>query len=112
MAIINVRHNGNNRWKRKAKKQRQKQKSDASYSESVRAKWFYCALNLGFVQLICKASLIFKSKLELALSIILKERELYKSKDVMVGCRCLKICDLLSFLLSFSLSNNPAFYIH
>ena len=37
-----------------------------------------------------KASLIFKSNLELALSIILKERELYESKHVAVKCRCLK----------------------
>ena len=53
-----------------------------SYSESVRAKWFCCAFKLGFLQLICKASLIFKSNLELALSIILKQRELYESKHV------------------------------
>ena len=33
---------------------------------------------LGFLQLICKASLIFNSNLELALSVILKERELYE----------------------------------
>ena len=33
-------------------------------------------VKLGFPQLICKASLIFKLNLELALSIILKEREL------------------------------------
>ena len=46
---------------------------------------------LGFLQLICKASLIFKSNLELALSITLKERELYESKYVTVECRCLKI---------------------
>ena len=38
-----------------------------------------CAFKLGFLQLICKASLIFKSDLELALSIILKQRELYES---------------------------------
>ena len=36
----------------------------ASYSESVRAKWFCSAFTLGPVQLICKASLIFKSNLE------------------------------------------------
>ena len=70
------------------------QRSGASYSESVRAKWFCWAFKLGFVQLICKASLIFKSNLELALSIILKERELYDSKHVAVECRCLKMCDL------------------
>ena len=50
-----------------------------SYSKSVRAKWFCCAFKLGFLQLICKASLIFKSNLELVLSIILKQRELYES---------------------------------
>ena len=62
-----------------------------SYSEMVRAKWFCCAFKLGFLQLICKASLIFKSNLELALSIILKQRELHESKHVAVECRCLKI---------------------
>ena len=77
--------------RQKKNKDRKKQKSGPSYSESVRAKWFCCAFKLGFVQLICKTSLIFKSNLELALSIILKERELYESKHVVVECRCLKI---------------------
>ena len=107
MPIINVRDNENNRWKRKEKKKknkdRKKQRSGASYSESVRAKWFCCAFKLGFVQLICKASLIFKSNLELALSVILKERELYESKHVAVECRCLKICNFLSFLICHSI---------
>ena len=88
--------------KRQKTKDRKKQSSGASYSESVRAKWYCCAFKLGFVQLICKASLIFKSNLELALSIILKERELYESKHVVVECRCLKICYLLSFLICSS----------
>ena len=71
MHIINVRHNSNNRWKRKAKnRDRKKPRSVASYSESVRAKWFCCAFKLSFVQLICKASLIFKLNLQLALSIM------------------------------------------
>ena len=68
----------------------------------MRAKWFCCAFKLGFLQLIYKASLIFKSNLELALSIILKQRELYESKHVSEECRCLKLWDLLSFL-------NPSF---
>ena len=76
---------------RQKNKDRKKERSGASYSESVRAKWFCCAFKLDFVQLICKASLIFKSNLELALSIILKERKLYESKHVVVECRCLKI---------------------
>ena len=72
------------------RKKTEKNKGDKSYSERVRAKWF-CAFKLGFLQLIFKASLIFKSNLDLALSIILKERELYESKHVAVDCRCLKI---------------------
>ena len=76
---------------------------DASYSESMRAKWFCCAFNSGFLKLICKASLIFKWNLELALSIILKERELCESKHVVVECRCLKRWNLLSFLVCSSI---------
>ena len=49
------------------------------------------AFKLGFLQLICEASLIFKSNLELALSIILKQIELYELKRVVMECRCLKI---------------------
>ena len=57
-----------------------KKKRNKSYSEMVRAEWFCCAFKLGFLQLICQASLIFKSNSELALSITLKQRELYESK--------------------------------
>ena len=81
----------------------ERSKGNRSYSERVRAKWFCCAFKLGFLQLICKASLIFKSNLELALSIILKQRELYESKHVAVVWRSLKIWDLLSFLISSSI---------
>ena len=77
----------------------EKNKGDKSYSERVRAKWLCCVFKLGFLQLICKASLIFKSNLEWALSIILQERELYEPKHVVVECRCLKMWDLLSFLI-------------
>ena len=66
-------------------------KGNRSYSERVRAKRFCCAFKLGFLQLICKFSLIFNSNLQLVLSIILKQRELYESKHVAVECRCLKI---------------------
>ena len=48
----------------------------------------FCTFELSFPQLICNDSLIFKSNLELALSIILKQRGLYKSKHVAVECRC------------------------
>ena len=91
MPIISVKDNENNRWKRNEKKN----KGDGSYSDGVRDEWFCWAFKLGFLQSICKASLIFK----LALSIILKERELYESKLVVVDCRCLKIWDLLFFLI-------------
>ena len=78
--------------KEKHKKQQRKNKHrQKGYSERVSAKWFCCAFKLGFIQLICQASLIFKSNLVLALSIILKQRELYESKHAAVECRCLKI---------------------
>ena len=38
----------------------EKDKGDRSYSEMARAKWFCCAFKLGFLQLICKASLILR----------------------------------------------------
>ena len=45
----------------------ERSKGNRSHSERVRAKWSCCAFKLGFPQLICKAFLIFKSNLELAL---------------------------------------------
>ena len=69
----------------------ERNKGNRSYNERVRAKWFCWAFKLGFLQLICKASLIFRSNLELVLSIILKQRELYESKLVAAECRFLKI---------------------
>ena len=85
------------RERQKTETERSKGVAQASYRDSVRAKWFCCVFKLGFVQLIRKASLIFKPNLKLPLSIILKEIELYESKHVVVACRCLKICNLLSF---------------
>ena len=98
MPIISVEDNENKRWKRNANKKikTEKNKGDKSYSERMREKWFCCAFKLGFLQLICKASLIFKSNLEL-------ERELYDSKHVAPECRCLKKWDLLSFFISSSI---------
>ena len=54
----------------KQKQQKKQKKGDGSYSERVRDKSFCWAYKLGFLQLICKASLIIKSNLGLALSII------------------------------------------
>ena len=80
------------RKRKKTNSQRQKRtRGDRSYSERVRDKLFCCPFRFGFIQLICKVSLIFKSNLELALSIFLKQRELYESKYLAVECRCLKI---------------------
>ena len=77
----------------------ERSKGNRSYSERVRAKLFFYAFKLRFLQLICKTSVIFKSNLELTLSIILKQKELYESKHVAVECRCLKIWNLLSFFI-------------
>ena len=89
--------------RKKQQRSKQRQKRARANSERVRAKWFCCAFKLGFLQLICNASLIFKSNLGLALWIILKQRELYVPKNVAVECRCLKIWDLLSFLICSSI---------
>ena len=92
--------------KKQQRKNRQRQKlarRKRKYSKRVRVKWFCCVLKLGFFQLICKASLNFKSSLKLALSVISKQRELYESKHVAVEYRCLKIWDLLSFLICSSI---------
>ena len=102
------------KWKKTTKKTNKKQtkaersNGNRSYIERVRAKWFSWEFKLGFLQLICKASLIFKSNLELVLSIILKQKELYETKHVALECRCLKIWDLLSF---FDMLFNPSFKI-
>ena len=78
--------------KKQPNKRREKRtKRDTSYSEMLKAKWFCCAFKLGFLQLICKASSIFKSKLELALSINLIEREFLGQMHVTMECRYLKI---------------------
>ena len=47
-------------------KQTERIKVNKSYSESVRAKLFCCPFELGFFQLMCKASLLVKSELVLA----------------------------------------------
>ena len=53
----------------------------------------------------CKAALIFKSNLELALSIILKQRELYESKHVADECRCKN----MRLVIVFDMLLNPFF---
>ena len=103
MSITSVKDNRNNRWKRNTKKEKKNSKGEESYSEKVRDKWYCWAFKVRFHQLICKASLIFKSNLELALSIISKKRELHESKHVTVELRYLKVWDLLSFLIFSSI---------
>ena len=80
----------------------ERSKGNRSYSERGTAR-FCCGFKLGFLQLVCKASLIFRSNLELPLSIISKQREWYESKHVAVECRCLKIWELLSFFICSSM---------
>ena len=93
----------NEREMRKTTKRNKQRQKGARGTEAIVKGWelndFAVDLSCGFVQLICKVSLIFKSDLELALSIILKQRVLYESKHTAVDCRCLKIWDLLSFLV-------------
>ena len=84
MLINSVIDNENNRWKRNTKNKNKKQiktktkknKWDGSNSETDLNNF---VVRKDFFQLICKASLIFKSNLGLPLSIILKEKN-YTSK--------------------------------
>ena len=46
---------------KKKNKDRKKKRTGASYSENMRAKSFFCTFKLDFLQIISKASLIFKS---------------------------------------------------
>ena len=70
MKIIDERDAKKRKTKSKKTQRQKRTRGDRSYSESVRAKWFCCAFKLDFLQLRCKASLIFKLNLELDLSII------------------------------------------
>ena len=95
---------GERETKTKQKKEEEsKNEGETSYSERMRDKWFCWAFKLNFLQLICQASLIFKWNLELALSSILKERELHEPKHVEVECRYLRIWDFLSFSICSSI---------
>ena len=88
----------NKQQKRNKKKQKGKRGREAIV-KGCELNDFGGAFRLGFLQLICKVSLIFKSNLELAWSFILKQRELYGSNHVSEDCRCLKTWELLSFLI-------------
>ena len=61
--------------KRKKQRQRKTKGGSTSYNESVRAKWFCREFKLGFAQLMCKTSLIFKLHLVFALSIIFFQKD-------------------------------------
>ena len=65
-------------YERETQKNKQRQKIKGGGG----AKWFCYAFKLGFLHLICKASLIFKSNLELALSII-SNKENYMSQNML-----------------------------
>ena len=52
MKIIDKREMQKTTKEKQAKTERSK--GNRSYSERVRAKWFFCPIKLGFVQLICQ----------------------------------------------------------
>ena len=69
----------------------------------MRAKRFCCMFKLGFLQLICKASLIFKSNLELVLSNILKERII----RVIACCGRVQMFKNMRHVILFDMFLNP-----
>ena len=70
---------------KKKNKDRKEQRDDASFNKRVRAKWFCCTFKVGFLQLICKDSLVFKSNLEVALSTlsITLKKKIYTSQSML-----------------------------
>ena len=102
MLITSVRDNENNRRKRNKKNTEKKGVRKLQWKGKSKMVLLCVYVRFSLIN-IFKASLIFKSNLELALTIVLKEKELYESEHVMVECRCLKIWDLLSFLICFSI---------
>ena len=75
------------KWElQKTTKEKQRQKGVRG-TEAIVNEWelndFLVHFKLDFIQLIRKASLIFKSNLELALSIILKKKENYMSQSML-----------------------------
>ena len=52
-----------------------KEEGDKSYSDRARAKWFFSVFKLGFLQLICKASLIFKSDFRVSFTNYFKRKK-------------------------------------
>ena len=72
----------------------------------MRVKWFCCAFKVGFLQLIYKATLIFKSNLELALSTILKRKRIIRVKACSGGVQMFKNMGLL---ILFDMFLNPSF---
>ena len=68
----------------------------------------YFGFKLGFFELICEDSSFFKSNIELALSIILKQRELDKSKHTEVERMMFKNVRLV---ILFDMFLNPSFKI-
>ena len=91
MPIISVRDNENSRCKRstKSNKNPNKDRKEQGGAEAIvtRSELTGFVVLLSFLQLICNASLILKSNVELALSITLKQRKLYQPKYVAVECR-------------------------
>ena len=107
MLILTVGDSESHRWKRKTKKKKVKAGRNKRMTQAIVEVWklntFCCAFKLSFLQLICNASLIFKSNFDFALSNILIKKELHESKHVVVECRCLKIWGLLPFLICSSM---------
>ena len=83
----------------------ERSKENRRYSERVGAKWFCCTFKLGFLQLICKPSFIFKSNLGLALSIILKQRIMW----VKECCDGVQMFKNMRLVILFDMLLNPSF---
>ena len=99
--------------KQTKKTKTERNERDKTYSERVRAKWFCRAFKLEFIQLICKASLIFKSNLEQA---NFKRKRIIRVKACCGGMKMFKNMklpdDLKSFLVyQFTCASGSSSYV-
>ena len=72
---------GEREIQKKKPRQKRARGTKAIYSERVRAKWFCCSFNkLGFVQLICKASLNFQVEFGVGFTNYFKRKTIIRVK--------------------------------
>ena len=83
----------------------ERSKRNRSYTERMRGKWFCYAFKLGFLQLICKASLIFEVEFRVSLINYFKTKRIIWVKACCGGVQMFKNMGLV---ILFDMLLNPS----